>query len=117
MLLLSPFLPWASALWVSASGLQKTGNEAIVLVILGVMGVAFSVVSLLLRRRMMAAPLVIGLVGVAFGVWYYVQLRDQLADPDLQDMGAAIGSGIYLCLVGALLAVVGAMVVFASRKS
>lgn len=117
MLVIGPFLPWMTALWVSASGLQKTGNEAIALVILGIVGLASSVVSLILKRRgFTAAPFFVGLVSLALTIFYYVQLHDQLSDPGAEEIGVMLGSGIYLCLVGAIVVIVGAVIAWASQK-
>ena len=118
MLVIGPFLAWATALWVSVSGLQKTGNEAVALVILGVIGLALSVVALVLKRRgFNVGTLVVGLVSLAMTVWYYVQLRDMLSEAEAEEYAVSLGSGIYLCLVGAILVIGGAIVAFLGRRS
>jgi hypothetical protein len=114
MLVIGPFLPWMTAYMfsgISASGLQKTGNEALVLVFLGVVGVAFGVVSVSLKRATLA-----GVVGLGMSIRYYVQLRGQLSDPELEDFAVSLGTGIYLCLVASIVVLVGGVVAVASRK-
>jgi hypothetical protein len=121
MLVIGPFLSWMNAHVleeISASGLQKTDNEALLIVILGVIGAAFAVVSLALKRRTFTWVLfVVGLVSLGLSVYYYVQLRDQLIYPDLGDISTSLGTGIYICLVGSIVVLVGALVAAVSKKS
>lgn len=120
MLVIGPFLAWMTAIadeQISVSGLQKTDSEAIVLVILGIIGVAFAVVSLALRRRTFTwVPFVVGVVSLGMSIWYYVQLHGQLSDPDLGDISVSLGTGLYLCLVASVVVLIGGFVAAASRK-
>jgi hypothetical protein len=120
MLVIGPFLPWMTVIvfsQLSVSGLQKTNNEALVLVILGIIGVAFAVVSLALKRgKFTWVPFVAGLVSLAMSIWDYVQLRNQLAGLQSTDYSVSLGTGIYLCLVASVVVLIGAVVVAASRK-
>jgi uncharacterized membrane protein YjfL (UPF0719 family) len=118
MLVIGPFLPWATAGIFSASGMQKTNNEAIVIMLLGLVGIAVSLVSLLSRRNRFAwVLLVVGAVCLVFSVYYYFALRDQLADVDSEYLSASLGAGIYVCMIASVVALVVALAVGLRRKT
>ena len=111
MLIIGPFLPWATVGFMSASGMQKTGNEAIVLTALGVIGVVIAVTSLIIKRSLLSlVPLLVGLVGFGLSVYYYLVLRD---DP----LTASLGAGIYVCLIGGVVILVSAVLSRFKRRS
>ena len=117
MLVVGPFMAWATAGIFSASGMQKTGNEAIVIVVLGVIGIVLAVLSLVSKRSVLSVvPLIAALVSLAMSIFYYVQLREDLSGMDNEFFAAGIGAGIYLCLVGGVLALIGAIVGGFKRK-
>ena len=111
MLAIGPFLPWATVGFVSASGVQKTGNEAIILTALGAIGVVIALASLITKRGLLSLiPLLVGLAGLGLSVYYYLVLRD---DP----LTVSLGAGIYVCLVGGVIILVSAMLDRLKRRS
>jgi hypothetical protein len=87
-------------------------------VILGIIGAVFVVLSLALKRRTFTWVLfVVGLVSLGFSIYYYVRLRDQLIYPEIGDIQTSLGAGIYVCLVGSIIVLVGAVVAAVSKKS
>jgi hypothetical protein len=120
MLVIGPFLPWMTVYifsGISASGLQMSGNEALMLVFLGIVGMAVGIVSLALKRaKFVWVPFMVGLVGLGISIWYYVQLHGRLSDPEIEDFAVSLGTGIYLCLVASVVVLVGGCVAVASRK-
>ena len=111
MLVIGPFLPWATAGIFSVSGMQKTGNEAIILMLLGLAGIAVSVVSLAGRRnRFTWALFVVGGVCLILSVYYYVQLRGQLSEVGNGNeiLPVSMGAGIYVCIVASIVVLLGA---------
>jgi hypothetical protein len=63
MLVVGPFMAWATAGIFSASGMQKTGKEAIVIVGLGVIGIVLATLSLANKKSILSAvPLIAALV-------------------------------------------------------
>jgi hypothetical protein len=103
MLAIGPFLPWATIGFLSASGLQKTGNEAMVLTVLGIIGVVVAVTSLITKRILLSlVPLLLGLAGFGLSLYYYLVLRADL-------FAASLGAGIYVCLIGGVLVFVSAI--------
>ena len=111
MLVIGPFLPWAKVGFMSGSGVEKTGNEAIVLTALGVIGVVIAVTSLITKRNLLSlVPLLVGLVGLGLSVYDYLVLRD---DP----LTASLGAGIYVCLIGGVVVLVSALLSRLKRRS
>ena len=114
-LVIGPFLPWMTAVIISVSGVQKTNNEALVLTVLGALGIVASVVSLASGRdRFKWAPFVVGAVALALSLYYYVELKHQLSgfnDKGGDFLTASLGVGIYLCIVASFVVLVAAFVV------
>ena len=103
MLVIGPFLPWATVGFLSPSGVQKTGNEAIVLTALGVIGLVITAASVITKRSLLSlVPLLVGLVGLGLSLYYYLVLRD---DP----LTASLGAGIYVCLIGGVVVLMSAI--------
>ena len=117
MLAIGPFMAWATAGIFSASGMQKTGNEAIVIVVLAIIGIVLAVLSLVSKRSILSiVPLIAVLVCLAMSIFYYVQLREDLSGADNEFFSVGIGAGIYLCLVGGVFALVGSIIGGFKRK-
>ena len=111
MLAIGPFLSWAEVGFLSVSGVKKTGNEAIVLTAVGVIGVVVAATSLIIKRSLLSlVPLLVGLVGFGLSVYYYLVLRD---DP----LTASLGAGICVCLIGGVLVFVSAVLSRLKRPS
>ena len=119
MLIVGPLLSWITGLWLSVSGLQMTGNKALALMMLGMAGVVFAVVSLTLKRqKYLRAQFVVGLAGLGTGIYFALWLRDQVPgwQAALYLHWVSVGAGIYLCIAGGVTVLVGGVVVAASRK-
>lgn len=102
---------------ISASGMQKTGNEAIVLTILGLVGIAISVTSLAERRNRFTWMLpLVGVVGLIFSGYYFFALRDQLSGVGDSILPLSVGAGIYVCIVASIVVLIGSFVIGLGRK-
>ena len=114
-LVIGPFLPWMTAAIISVSGIQKTNNEALVLTVLGALGIVASVVSLATRRdRFKWVAFVVGMVCLALSLYYYVQMKHQLSGFKGEGgslLTASLGVGIYLCIAASFIVLVAASTV------
>ena len=117
MLAIGPFMAWMSASFISVSGLQKTGNEAIALVALGIIGALLALISILNKRSVLAViPVIAALLGLAMSIYYYIALLDDLSGLEIELFTPTLGAGIYICLFGAILALIGSIVGGVKRK-
>lgn len=117
LLALGVFLPWVSLGKLSANGLEKTDNEALILVGFGALGALMALTALAKKKNVGAwVPLVTGLLGFGVTAFYYSELWSQLAG-----LGASfdpmIDSGIYVCMVGALIMLLGGLSAMAARHA
>lgn len=105
MLALSPFLPWATLGMISASGMQKTNNEAMLLVVAAVITAIVAIASLAQRRRFARwVSLVMG-AGAGGLTWMYMtQIQEQMAG--IRIGSPQLGDGVYVAFGGAALMVV-----------
>ena len=80
MLAISPFLPWVTLGMISASGLQKTNNEALLLVAAGAIAAITAITSVAQRKPFPRwVPLVTGL-GSGVLTWVYMTaVKEQIA--------------------------------------
>jgi hypothetical protein len=98
LMAVGPLLPWATAGLLTASGMQKTGDEAMILIVLGVAGALGPLASLSQRRDLAGwAPMVTGLIGGALTFFYFDRLQTQLSGNEF----AQIGVGVYVTFLGA----------------
>jgi hypothetical protein len=112
LLLIGPFLPWATAGVFSASGLQKTGNEALLLVGLGAIGLAVSAFSLVKQKDSLRfVSLSVGVLGLACSVYYLYALKDQIGESSSGILEVGIGAGIYLCMAASVVVLLAACAV------
>jgi hypothetical protein len=117
LLLIAPFLPWATAGVFSASGLQETDNEALLLVGLGAIGLAVSAFSLVTKKDSLRfVSLYVGVLGLVFSVYYLDALKDQIGQSSNEILEFGIGAGIYLCLVASIIIVLAALAVLFGAK-
>lgn len=110
MMIIGPFMSWTTVVHVPFSGLDRTGNEALILVGLGALAIILALTSFVVKRTVLALiPLLVGLAGLAVSIYYYLAMRSDLEDllPGL--FGASLGAGIYICLAGSVLVLVGAL--------
>lgn len=109
-LVFGPFLAWAEAGGLSASGMQKTGHEAVILVLLGVVGIAVAVISVLRREDVFNPGLVFaGLVCLGMSAYYLHDLRGQAAVVSKAGSAAAVGAGVHVCLVASIVVLLSAV--------
>jgi low temperature requirement protein LtrA len=113
-LLIGPLMPWLELLGatsISASGLDRTDGEAILVIAFG-FAVAVSAGISLWRRKAqtMMVPFFLGLTGAAMTLIYYHNLRSAIASIKLENHEIAVGQGLYLCLAGGLMICVGLIV-------
>ncbi|MBN1460965.1 MAG: zinc ribbon domain-containing protein [Armatimonadetes bacterium] len=121
MLVIGPFLSFITVYIfgdIGRSGIDWTNKEALVLVGLGVLGVAGGTASLLMKRRKFSGvPFLVGIVSLTVSIWYYVQARDRVSEAIDEDLLASIGTGLYLCLIGSIIILVGGVISAASKKA
>lgn len=122
MLAIGPLLPWAELGAISANGLRKTDGEAAGLIVLGIVAVVTIIVSIVQRKRGPAwAVVVLGLLAGGWSLVYYNTISDQLAEvneqmPEEMQGMASIGSGLYVCFVGAALLLLGGLAMYARHR-
>lgn len=116
LMAIGPFLPWVTAGALSADGMQKTGSEAISVVIAGVVALAVAAVSLAKKRNNGAWCALLGFIGGGLSAYYFVQVKDQIDGIEGGILQPSIGFGMYACLLGGILALVGGLVALASDK-
>jgi len=112
LLLIGPFLPWSAAGILSASGLQWTGNEALVLVGLGAIGLGVSAFSLAKKKdHLRFISLYAGVLSLAFSGYFLYATIVHLGESlnDILEIG--IGAGLYLCLVASAVFLLAALAV------
>lgn len=112
MMAVGPFLPWATLGAFSGSGLDKTGSEALIIVVFGVIGMVLGLQAVLQRTYLRAwGAALLAIAGGALAAIYVAQISKQLADLDGPFASAAsLGGGVYATLLGAGLLLLGAMV-------
>lgn len=106
-LLVGPLMPWLELLGattVSATGIDRTGGEAILMVALGFAVAVSACVSLWRGKdQTMMVPFFLGLTGAVMAFMYYRNLRASIAAVELESYQVAVGQGLYICLAGGLM--------------
>lgn len=109
-LILGPFLSWINVGILSASGVQKTGNEALVLTLLGVLGVIAAILALVKGRDMLRwAPFVIGGLASAFSLFFFMALSAHAEELSNEFFSPTLGAGLYICLGSGPLMILGTL--------
>jgi hypothetical protein len=125
LIVLGSFLPWLTAtapfVWtISRNGME--GGDGIITLILGVVTILIGVSQLtatrlpsLLQRSSIATGVITGVVAI----YDYVDVQRRIEDVKEQTdlVSASVGAGIWTLIVGAILAIVGGMVVRNLPKS
>lgn len=111
------FVTWYSQFGTDFNGFSKSGtdsNDGSVFVTFGVVLVGFGIA--LLSARKVLAVAIIGIVVAALLALF--SLADLGNANDLKDKfgGVTVGPGLYLCLIGSLIALSGAIVATATRR-
>ena len=119
MLMIGPFWAWMTKVFLEGvSGLQRTNSAAVALVLLGIAGIALAAMSLALERRSFAREQFgVGVASLVASVLFYLQLLDQVRAMHAIDYPASVGMGIYLCLVGGAVLLIGAFVAAAANRT
>jgi hypothetical protein len=108
MLAIAPFLPWATLGRLSATGVEKIGSEAYVLLVMGLAGLALPLEGLIQRKRMRKwAPLTMGILGGLLTVFYMIAIIEQLETIDIGD--PKLGIGAYVAIFGSAMLIAGAL--------
>lgn len=122
MVAIGPLLPWVEAGMVSASGLKKSGGEAVGLMVLGLLAVALLAVGIAQRKKSSGiAVMIVALLAGGWSMIYYKGIGEELErinaelGPELQGI-ASIGAGLYLCLAGAVVLIIGGAVMYAKPR-
>lgn len=118
LLMIGPFMPWAKLGIFTASGLDKTGDEALLLCLLGVASIVTSGLSFLRKKD---TALWLGFVTGGLGglaSFYYLGLIDQ----QVQSLRSylftpQIGLGLYVALGGSALLLIAALTGVLARRS
>ncbi len=106
-LAIGPFLPFVTAGPMSASGVEKTGNEALILTAFGVFAMIAGLVSLARKQDMMGwVGMLSGGVGALLTTRYYLLLQESLP-PGNDFIRVSIGPGVYLCFIASALIMAG----------
>lgn len=117
LLAVGVFLPWATMGMLSANGLDKTGSEALALVGLGVIGALSAAAALTERGRAASlGPALVGLLGAGLSAYYYALLHEQLDGLADNRFTPSIGFGIYVCILGSLLLLIGGLAALAAHR-
>jgi hypothetical protein len=118
LLSVGPFLPWMTAGMLSVDGIQKTGQEAWIIVGMGVIVASVGLSALTSSRRTGTATVVLLFLGSAIGLgltgWYFWQLWSQT-----QGRGAfqpQLGVGLYVTAAGGIVALIGAFMSEQKKK-
>jgi hypothetical protein len=102
---------------LSANGLDKTDSEALMLVGLGVIGALSAAAALSERGRAASlGPAIVGLLGGGLSAYYYALLVDHIEGPDSGAFTPSIGFGIYVCMLGSLLLLIGGLAALAAHR-
>jgi hypothetical protein len=116
LLALGPFLPFVQLGVISASGLQKTGNEAFSLVGCGAGLALLGVFGLILRKRFSFWNCLCGFGSLGLTFYYQKALEEQLSSAGGTFLGSpSLGSGLYVCYLGAALAIVAGLTCLEQR--
>lgn len=108
ILALGPFLPFVRAGILSASGLEKTGNEAFTIVSSGIILAILGVFGILLRKRFAFWNVLNGAAAAGLTFYYQAAIEQQLAT--VQGISVSLGAGLHLCYFGSILAVVAGLI-------
>lgn len=107
MAMAGAFLPWATVLGVSVSGMEGDGWIALAL------GVILALVGLVHLRDegsggAALAAFVFGLATAGLGIWKYTAVKDVGADSQFSSTLVQVGVGIWLIIAGGIIATIAA---------
>lgn len=115
LILIGVLLPWASVLNFDVAG-SETDDGKLMLIIMGVIIIAAGL-SLI---RQITASLVLGVLGclaaLALAVYEIVHLHN-FHDSDLHGMTVSIGAGLWLCIIGAVVGLIGVFLPTHARRT
>lgn len=115
LLAASPLLPWATLGVLSASGLQKTGSEALSLSALGVLGAITPMIVLVTKRQRAGwSSILCGIVGFGLATMWLVAIQEGM--PARGTLAPSVGIGLFVAYAGTLMLVIGASVAGAGKR-
>jgi hypothetical protein len=119
LIVLGSFLPWLTATapfvgTISRNGME--GGDGIITLILGVVTILIGVSQLTATRLpalLQRSSIVTGVITGAVAIYDYVDVQRRIEDVKEQTelVSASVGAGIWTLIVGAILAIVGGVVV------
>jgi len=98
------FMPWAERGLLSVTAFRKLGDEAWLIVILGLISALMAHAEILQKKNYAIANVVIGVISVAYLIYAYIMLTDQLGG------NASMGIGVYACIAGGASILLGGLV-------
>jgi hypothetical protein len=112
LLLVAPFFPFISATAafvgsISRSGVEITSGEALVICAVGVIAGLVALRSIGSRKG--AGLVLLGLVGLALTVYYYLKVDEVVGDVTSEAAFASIGAGMWMAFAGGILVTIGAL--------
>jgi hypothetical protein len=125
LIVLGSFLPWLTATapfvgTITRKGME--GGDGIITLILGVVTILIGVSQLTATQMpalLQRSSIVTGVITGAVAIYDYVEVQRRIEDVKEQTelISASVGAGIWTLIVGAILAIVGGMVVRNVPKS
>jgi hypothetical protein len=125
LIVLGSFLPWLTATapfvgTITRNGME--GGDGIITLILGVLTILIGVSQLTATRMpalLQRSSIVTGAITGAVAIYDYVEVQRRIEDVKEQSelISASVGAGIWTLIVGAILAIVGGVVVRNVPKS
>lgn len=109
-MIVAPFLPWVRLGVLSASGIDKTGGEALLVSVCGALALISVIASFAKGTdRMGWVPFLFSLVGGGLSFFYYSAATTQLSDLQGALLTPTIGSGPYVAIASAGLVFLGVL--------
>jgi hypothetical protein len=125
LIVLDSFLPWLTATapfvgTISRNGME--GGDGIITLILGVVTILIGVSQLTATRLpalLQRSSIITGIITGAVEIFDYVDVQRRIEDVKEQTelVSASVGAGIWTLIVGAVLAIVGGVVVRTMPRS
>ena len=103
LLLLGPFLPWISLGYLSASGVEKTGGEAYIIVCLGLIAAIVGGAALSQGRQLPKAAAAVGVISTTLSVVYAMQIVETTSSGGM--LSPSTDVGLYVTFAGSLVAI------------
>jgi hypothetical protein len=122
LVLLGSFLPWATvktAVLSSPASLSVSGTDGdgVITLVLGLVIVGIGLVCLTSRPRLWLVSLIAGCAAALVAVIDIVDVGNRVGEIESDYLHASVGVGLWVVLVGAIIAVVGAWFLRTGRST